>query len=107
MSLDVKLIAVRRTMVFDANITHNLNEMAEQAGIYEYLWHPEKIGIKTAGELVVPLIKGLKIMMVNPTHFKKYDSPNGWGTYEDFVPWIKRYLDACKENPDAEIEVSR
>jgi hypothetical protein len=30
--------------VFDANITHNLNKMADAAGIYEACWRPEEIG---------------------------------------------------------------
>jgi len=32
---------------------------------------------------------------------------NGWGLYEDFVPWIERYLAACEEYPEAIIRVSR
>jgi hypothetical protein len=35
MSLDVYLIAARPTNVYSANITHNLNKMAEAAGIYD------------------------------------------------------------------------
>lgn len=37
----VHLMAVRRTCIFSANITHNLNAMAEAAGIYKHLWRPE------------------------------------------------------------------
>ena len=32
---------------------------------------------------------------------------NGWGMYEHFVPFVEKYLEACKEYPDAVIEVSR
>lgn len=35
MSLDVYLSAVRETTIFSENITHNLNRMADAAGIYE------------------------------------------------------------------------
>ena len=38
--------------VFDANITHNITKMAEVAGIYEALWHPEKINAKKAKDLI-------------------------------------------------------
>lgn len=44
MSLDVYLTAVRPTEVFSANITHNLGEMADKAGIYKACWRPEEIG---------------------------------------------------------------
>lgn len=52
MSLDITLRAVRPVDVFSSNITHNLNAMAEAAGIYRQIWRPEEIGIKTAVELI-------------------------------------------------------
>ena len=107
MSLDVTLKAVRTTSVFDANITHNLGDMAEEAGIYKHLWHPDEIKIETAEQLIGPLALGLELMKADPERFKAFDSPNGWGVYDDFVPWVERYLQACRNNPDAEIEVSR
>lgn len=45
MSLDVYLskeVTEERT-VFSANITHNLGEMADKAGIYKALWRPEDL----------------------------------------------------------------
>ena len=39
MSLDVYLM-VDNERVYDANITHNLNSMASEAGCYEALWRP-------------------------------------------------------------------
>ena len=107
MSLDVWLTAVRPTNVYEANITHNLGKMADEAGIYQHLWRPEEIGIETAAQLVEPLIAGLSLMKSDPSRFKAFDAPNGWGTYEQFIPWIERYLQACIENPDATIEVCR
>ena len=107
MSLDVYLIENRPTNVFQYNITHNLGEMADKAGIYKHLWRPEELGITHAAELIEPLSAGLQRMKDNPDHFKKFEPENGWGSYYDFVPWIEKYIKACKENPDAEIEVSR
>lgn len=107
MSLDVTLTAMRKVSVFDANITHNLNKMADEAGIYSHLWRPDEIGIKTAAELIEPLKIGIQKMKDNPGHFKQFDAKNGWGTYEDFVPWIEEYIAACEENPDAEVSVWR
>ena len=93
--------------VYWANITHNLCKMAGEAGIYEALWRPEEIGKTKAGEIVELLEKGLSDLKARPEHFEKYNSPNGWGMYEHFVPFVEKYLEACKEYPDAIIEVSR
>lgn len=107
MSLDVYLTAVRPTEVFSANITHNLNSMADAAGIYQACWRPEEIGAKYASDIIPLLEKGLEDLKSRPEYFKQFNSPNGWGMYENFVPWVEKYLAACKENPDAEIQVSR
>lgn len=106
MSLDISLHAVRRVEVYDANITHNLNTMAKEAGIYQHLWHPEILGIEKAEQLIVPLQFALAQMMADPERFKKFDSPNGWGRYVHFVPWLEKLLKACQEFPDADISVS-
>jgi hypothetical protein len=93
--------------VFDADITHNLGAMAEEAGIYKCLWRPGELGITTAGQLIEPLRAGLTALRSDPTRFKVHDAGNGWGTYEQFVPWVEKYLAACEANPDAVIHVSR
>lgn len=107
MSLDVYLTAVRPTTVFDANITHNLTTMADAAGIYPHLWHPEELHITKAADLIEPLRSGIAKMKADPEKFKALEPENKWGTYDGFVPWLERYLAACEENPDADIRVSR
>lgn len=107
MSLDVTLTAVRVTDIFTSNITHNLNTMAQEAGIYKHLWRPEEIGIKAAGELIKPLRQGLARLEAEPERFKLYEPENRWGTYDGFVGWVSEYLEACEENPDAMVSVSR
>lgn len=109
MSLDVSLMAIPKEpiSVFEANITHNLGEMAAKAGIYKACWRPEEIGCKYAKDIIPLLGNGIKKMRTNPDKFRKYNAPNGWGTYDDFLPWLEEYLKACKENPEAEISVSR
>ena len=93
--------------VYDANITHNLGKMAGEAGIYEALWRPEEIDKTKASEIVELLEKGLADLKARPEHFEKFNSPNGWGMYKHFVPFVEKYLNACKEYPDAIIGVSR
>ncbi len=107
MSLDVYLTRVQETEVYGANITHNLGPMASEAGIYEALWRPEEIGISKAKQLIKPLTKGLKLLKSDPARFEAFNSPNGWGTYRHFVPFVERYLEACKEYPDAAVKASR
>ena len=93
--------------VFSRNITHNLNKMAMKAGVYKALWRPEEIGITRAGQLVDPLSKGLNVLIKNPEKFKKLNPINGWGSYDGLLAFIEAYLEACKNYPDAYIEVSR
>ena len=93
--------------IYWANITHNLCKMAMEAGIYKELWSPDEIGITKARQLIDPLSRGLDLMRSDPERFKALNATNGWGTYRDFLPWIAKYLEACRENPDADVEVSR
>ena len=107
MGLDVTLTVVRPTTVYDANITHNLVEMAVEAGIYEACWRPEEIGITKAFQLIEPLRNGIAQMKADPARFEKLNSHNGWGLYENFLPWLEDYLAACEANPDAEVSAWR
>lgn len=107
MSLDITLTAVVSTEIFEANITHNLSGMAEEAGIYMHLWCPQELGIRFAGNLVGPLTKGLELMKSDPARFEALNPSNGWGSYELFVPWIEEYLANCIDYPGAVIRVSR
>lgn len=93
--------------VFNANITHNLSNMAEEAGIYMQVWRPDECGIDRAEQLIPVLERGIALMESDPGRFEKHNAPNGWGVYDDFLPWLKRYLEACKESPTAKVSVSR
>lgn len=64
--------------VFEYNITHNLNTMAGEAGIYKHLWQPDEIGITKAGELIEPLREGLALLKSDPERFKAFNPKNGW-----------------------------
>jgi hypothetical protein len=107
MSLDVYLTKTKPVEVFSANITHNLGAMAEAAGIYRHLWQPDELGISHASQLIKPLERGLAKMKAEPDEYRKHDAPNGWGKYDHFIPWIERYIEACKQDPDATINISR
>lgn len=113
MSLDVYLetrrcpVCGKYDVIYSNGITHNLVPMAQKLGIYKHLWRPEEIGIKTAGELIEPLREAVKKMRRRPEFFRKFDSPNGWGKYADFLLFLERLLNACELNPDCTIAVSR
>jgi hypothetical protein len=95
-----------REVLFAKNITHNLNKMAEVAGIYSELWHPEEIGITKAAQLIVPLTAGLAELRKNTEKFKNCAPANHWGTYPELVSFVESYLNACVENPEARVKVS-
>jgi hypothetical protein len=140
MSLDVSLyrnylisydegvtLEPRREEVYSANITHNLNKMADEAGIYNALWRPyqlkpeynipeddlqaeykfEEANPVRAHEIIDIIEKGLEDMKARPKHYEKFNSSNGWGMYHNFVPWIEEYLKALKEFPEAQVVCDR
>jgi hypothetical protein len=109
MSLDVYLEVVKPVEVYWANITHNLGKMADAAGIGDALWEPEKLhhGEIKAKDLIEALERGLADLEARPEYFKQFNAKNGWGMYKHFVPFVRNYLKACKENPEATVRVSR
>jgi hypothetical protein len=122
-----KTYSVENETIYSANITHNLGEMADKAGIYEALWRPHRLkegynipeedhhaewefednSITLAKEIIPLLEKGLADLNNRPEYFEKYNSPNGWGMYEHFVPFVEKYLEACKANPDSIVTTDR
>ena len=109
MSLDVYLTKppTQPEEVYSANITHNLNAMAQEAGVYDCCWRPDEHGMTKAWQLIGPLKAGIAAMKADPARFRKLDAENGWGKYDDFLPWLEEYLAACEANPSADVHVSR
>lgn len=114
MSLDVDLMVTQPTSVYSGNITHNLNEMAREVKLsngltlYDVLWRPdEQEGLKFAKDIAKLLDEGGNILLSDPEHFMKFDPENGWGSYEGLCDFVYKYSNACWDNPDAELRVSR
>ncbi len=115
MSLDVYLeIEVdtggkEKTVInlYESNITHNLNEMAMEAGIYHAFWRPEEIDGVYAEDIIPVLEGGLKMLEKDPKKYKKFNPENGWGDYEGLIGFAQKYLDACRQHPKAKIRTSR
>ena len=107
MSLDITLLEVKEISVFDANITHNLAAMAEEAGIYQVLWKGPENSVVYAHQLIGPLEAALQDLRANQKKYQKLNPVNGWGSYEGFVSWLEELYTACVNNKHARIEVSR
>lgn len=106
MSLDVYL-SVDGERVYERSITHNVNVMAEAAGCYMHLWRPDEIGITKASELVQSLERGLSELIAEPDKYEAMNPSNGWGSYDGLLAFVASYLSACKNYPNADVEVSR
>jgi hypothetical protein len=86
---------------------HNLNNMASAAGIYYHIWRPSEVDIGKAQDLIEPLSNGLNTLRTQQDIMKAYNPTNGWGSYESLVNLVENYLDACRQYPDATVEVCR
>lgn len=91
---------------FHAHTTHNLIDMAVEAGLYKPLWRPHENGLFQAIQLVVPLTTGLQALVDEPERFQKLNPPSGWGNYDGFVQFVREYLEACRANPEARVSAS-
>ena len=114
MSLDVDLMVTKPISVYDGNITHNLGKMAGEVklsngmSLYDVLWRPdEQEGLGFARNISELLDEGWNILLSEPEHFKQWDPENGWGSYEGLVDFVYKYRNACWDNPDAELRISR
>ena len=93
--------------LWSANITHNLGRMARESGFYQELWRQEEIPIIKASQLIEPLRAGIARLKERPKYYKQFDAPNGWGTYEQFLPWLDELLSACATWPHADVHTCR
>lgn len=104
--LDVHIID-QGTTVFSARITHDLNAMARAANLYWPIWEPSKVPIGMVEELTPLLQRGLSKLLAKPDKFKGFEAKDGAWTYEQFVAFVRQYLDACVKHPAGKIKVTR
>ena len=107
MSLDVTLCNEDNDEVYSDNITHNLGAMAKEAGVYMFLWRPDEINVTHAHQLIEPLTDACALLATEKARFAAFNPQNGWGAYEDLLAFCASYLQACKDNPNALVSVSR
>ena len=113
MSLDVDLMVIQPTSIFSMNITHNLGKMASAVvlengkTLYDVLWRPDEHNYFTAEDISELLDEGWNILLSDPEKYKKYNPENGWGEYDGLCNFVYQYRNACWDNPEAELRVSR
>ena len=113
MSLDIDLLVTNPVSVYSDNITHNLGEMANHVKLnngltlYHVLWRPDEKGLYFAREISELLDEAWNILMSEPNFYKTFNPKNGWGSYDGLVKFVYDYRNACWDNPDAELSVSR
>lgn len=73
----------------DANITWNVRKIIEVSTGLPWL-NEEDNGLCT--EVIPAIEKGLKALEANPDAYRKYNSPNGWGTVEGVIRFFERIL---------------
>ena len=114
MSLDIDLMVTKPVSVYEGNITHNLGKMADQVKLsngmtlYDVLWRPdEQESLKFAKDIGGLLDEGYNILLADHQRLMQFKPENGWGSYEGLCNFVYKYRNACWDNPDAEIRISR
>lgn len=95
--------------VYSANYTHNIISIAKEVDLYYPIWRPEEMNppIAYAKDLVSLLLSGIERMRTHKDSLVLLNPKNGWGSYETFLPWVEKYIQACQDYPEAVIRVRR
>lgn len=111
MSLDISLYALdtdgNEIEVWETNITHNLTEMASEAGLYDVMWHPHETSVDIGKSAIPYLEKGIRKLVKDKKELEKLNPENGWGDYDGLLGCAGEYLLMCRKYPSARIEVDR
>ena len=75
----------------DANITWNVREIITRSTGLEWK-NEENNGLCV--DVIPKIQKGYNELVKNGAKYKKYESPNGWGTVDGTIYFFKRILDA-------------
>lgn len=80
------------------NITYNLADMfrALPVGLTPSEWDG-----KVAGDLIQPISKSLRELYDYPGKYRKYESPNGWGTITGMINFLTECITLFAVYPNA------
>jgi hypothetical protein len=74
----------------------------------KYTGRPQSSPLPDVSSEILPNLEaGLALMKTEPERFKPHSASNGWGTYEQAVPWLEDFIEQIKEYPDGVIGISR
>jgi hypothetical protein len=103
-SLDLSFMQTQPMCVAENNITHNLTAMADLAGVYTALWHPERLSSQLASDIRPILEAGLAALLADPPKFQALNPENGWGSYSGLVEFVRWAISQCLKYPNATLE---
>ena len=95
-----------RDYVFEDIIPHSTSRMAEEAGVYDYLWNPSKKRYTVAIDITNLIEISLSRILSNIDHFELLESEDNFGTVSNFVVFLQNILVACKLHPEAKIQIN-
>lgn len=98
MSINIKILALRKIPIFDTDITYNLAPMYYKA-IDEELGFKKIKGMNCKKAL--PIIdNAIKNMIEEKEEYIKLNPSNGWGSYDGLIEDLKQMRECCEDNPD-------
>ena len=106
MGLRIALVESQPVEVFTQSVSGNLAKMAQAAGLYGPLWHPDENGVRLAGDLIAPLKAGIDLLESDRSRFEAMSPSNGWGDYASLLAFVKSTLDACVKSPASAVVTS-
>ena len=78
----------------DLNVTYNVSDLLSHA------FGCENFATFINGQnglYLIPYIeRAIHRLKKNPEYFKQFEASNGWGTVEQMIPYLERFLDSCK-----------
>lgn len=75
---------------YRANITYNVGELIRHATGLQWL-NCENNGL--CANIIPYIRRGLEKLRAHPERYKKYESPNGWGTVEGVISFFAKVLE--------------
>lgn len=75
------------------NLTGNLRKMCAAAGL-ECFWELNQSAEVPVGYLLPKVHRALISMVERPSVYEQCNAPNGWGTYDQFLPKLAKFHEA-------------
>ena len=88
----------------DLRLTYNLHRMMNWA--FDSVQWTQELEGKSGKELQPVVENALHRMLSGKEEAEQYNSPNGFGNYDDAVKFLKELVAECKRYPDLYCEIS-